>query len=267
MNSKFKKRVRAQAIAELAIMGSLIMVAFSMILSYGHRLDRIQNLKMKTFREALRKAYYKNSTVNVTKRVDSRSVDLFNFGKGQPSTAQASAAVMWHKGMPGAQDTNDAAFSFYSINGVYIGEYGFAETTGLPRYHKTVIGATGAESEIHSPVSVYREESKRYSFYSGNKEKSESEDGIENVRYADLRDDLDIKVKTRFDAAKYDSRLGPDDPEQESPKYTQHRKYDLKQTAVFDPLLDDDTITYKDVEDVDSDYHGIHVERTRHTPN
>ena len=55
---------RGQAVAELAIFGSLILLVFSIILMYGQRLETQQQVKMEAFRKALQKAYDRNGSVS-----------------------------------------------------------------------------------------------------------------------------------------------------------------------------------------------------------
>ena len=203
MKSKFFYRV-SQAAVEMAIFGSLIIVALGLILSYGQRLDNIQQIKMESFRKALQRAYYRNSAVSYSMRRDSYLADG-NYGFGQPTSASGSATVMWQKGQPGDWETEgNPSFSYHKINDKMIGERytqgDHPDPSGvlmLPRRHKNVIGHTGDESEIDVPVSVWEEQLVRNTQSTSRFEKDEDYSQIETNRRASLTEDLAVTAKAR----------------------------------------------------------------------
>lgn len=200
-----------QATVELAIFGTLILLAFSALLTYGQSLDLRQKAKMEAFRKALQMAYYKNSSVSYTLKQDARMVDLFSgYGLGVPTTTSASSTVMWQKGAPGSQGSdNESSFAYYQINN---------NVVELERKEKTIIGNTGNEQEVTVPVSIWKEEAKRKSDYSSTADRRETTADIRNKRAADLRETLTAALYTRFDNTKSDARSSSDD--ETTPDYT-----------------------------------------------
>ena len=196
---------KAQAAAEMAIFGTLILILFSTILTYGQRFDFRQKVKMEAFRRALQESYYRNAGVSYSYKRHSRLTDLFSgFGQGQQKDAQASASVMWVKGMPGVQDDEDQvmhrSFSLYNINEHMI---------DLPKYPKLSIGRTGEDQTVWVPIGVSAEELMRRTKYSGVSTKEESEDEISTTRRGELSEELNITFQTRFDTATTDARENP----------------------------------------------------------
>ena len=96
------RRRKAQAAAELAIFGALIIVILNMIISYGQRTMYNNEVKAEAFRKALQQAYYRNAPVSYRIRKDSRIGSAMN-RLGQDAAASASVQVMWTKGVAGLQ--------------------------------------------------------------------------------------------------------------------------------------------------------------------
>lgn len=207
MVSNIKRK--AQAAAEMAIFGTLILIAFNLILTYGQRIDSIQNTKMEAFRKALQMAYQENSAVTYTVKKNSRIVDLFSgFGNGQPGTASASASVMWQKGMSGKKGTEgDNGFTYYQIDN-RIFEF-------RPEHDKKIITKTGQEQDIKTPDSVWREEATRITSYDSEvvKDENDGSDNIINKKTVRLNDTLETNLYLRWDERKYDQRVPADDKE------------------------------------------------------
>lgn len=200
----WQRFIKAQATLELAILGALVLVGFSVILSYGQRFDSQQQIKMEAFRKALQQAYYKNSAVTFTLKKDTQAVDIFSgYGNGSPSAASASATVMWQKGKPGAMNTDtDTGFTFYKINDKIIGN----EYTGLPRYEKRAKGMTGDEQDFFAPISIWNETSKRKTSYALETQKDENFNSITNTKISRFGDALTTQVQARFDMSQSDAR-------------------------------------------------------------
>ncbi len=213
-NKLFLTNNKAQAAVELTILGTLILLCFSMILMYGQRLELENQLKMEAFRKALKKAYDRNSSVSYTVRKEARFFNLFSgFGQGQEATLAGSASVMWQKGIAGDQDSSpkgeDSNFAFYEINDMVLEN----SDTGLPRKEKDTIGFDGSEHTVRVPVSVYKEEGTRQEAYDSSVTKQEESSGkIRNVKTSDLTDTVTTTLYTRFDNAESDARIS--DPDQ-----------------------------------------------------
>ena len=188
---------KAQAAVELAVFGSIILLAFSVLLMYGQRLDSQQQVKMEAFRRALQKAYERNSSVSYTYKKEGRSFNLFGgFGQGQASTVSSTASVLWQKGLPGEQPTGGAkmkqeTYSYYTINENEI------QLATYPKLQKTL---TGGDATVYVPASIYNEEAVRTEIYNTTTRKEESNaSGIINTRAADLRDTIQTTLHVRVD--------------------------------------------------------------------
>ena len=201
----------AQAIAEMAIMSTLLLVVFGMIIATGQRYDKLEELKMRAFRKALAASYVRNAPVSYSLREDARGMDLFSFGKGQALASMGYASVMWQKGMAGTTKEKDAgmdtmgSYAFYEVNGKMIGElqgwdktddakststYGqIAQLKSLPRMKRAVHDKDGYEVDpTFAPVGIYKEESQRYANYTGNVFRGESAGSITNTDNAATTD-------------------------------------------------------------------------------
>ncbi|MFA5092500.1 MAG: hypothetical protein WC543_00950 [Candidatus Omnitrophota bacterium] len=91
---------KAQAITELAILGVLVIVAFSFLISYSEKLNRQQANMQQTFRAALDEAKKINNSINYTKKVFSRMPSIENPKElGQLETFNDNATLLWSDGM------------------------------------------------------------------------------------------------------------------------------------------------------------------------
>ena len=204
----FKKN--GQAILELAVLGSLILVAFSALIMYGQRLDMQQQIKMEAFRRAAQKAYQLNGSVSYTVKKDSRFFNLLSgFGQGQSTAQNSTASVMWQKGMSGDKGTDKSeSYSFYRINDQDI--VGSVDPTdpksaekGLPRYPKKIVDFTGKERTVWVPVSVWKEDQSRVEGFDSVMTKVEDPaTGIRNIKSSNLSDTITTTLHTRVDIAK-----------------------------------------------------------------
>ena len=194
-----------QAAVELAIFGSLILLAFSMLLMYGQRLDNQQQVKMEAFRRAMQKAYERNGSVSYTLKKEGRTFNLFSgFGQGQPSTVGSTASVLWQKGLPG--DQNNETSESYAFNAINDQEVGSVNSKGLPRYPKIQINAMGNKSDVWVPVSIYSEDQQRKEFASNTVTKEESPSGgIVNTRKSELSDTITTTPHVRMDITEGDA--------------------------------------------------------------
>lgn len=204
---------KGQAAVELAIFGSLILVAFSVLLMYGQRLESQQQVKMEAFRKALQKAYQHNGSVNYTFKKEARSFNLFGgFGQGQPSTVSSTASVLWQKGMPGPQidprdEDKQESYSYYAINDNEI---------KFDNYPKLQRNLMGKDVTVWVPASVYSEDQIRTETFTAAVRKQENAQQIVNVKSSDLSDTIDTTLHVRVDTS-YDSN--PHDKEAPLPRY------------------------------------------------
>jgi hypothetical protein len=203
-----------QAAVELAIFGSLILLAFSVLLMYGQRLDSQQQVKMDAFRRALAKAYDRNGSVTYTLKREGRSFNLFSgFGQGQASTVGSTASVLWQKGMPGIQKEVDIigqrseGYAYNAINDIEVGNPPGPEgVKGLPRYAKQQININGKDVIVWVTPGIYSEDQTRKEVYDSSTQKKETPSSIKNIRTSELRDTITITPRVRVDFSKSDAR-------------------------------------------------------------
>lgn len=95
---------RGQAVLEMAIFGSLILLLFGTLLSYLQRLNDQQYIQMETFRRALAKGCtYRGedsggagASIQLTLMQNRRNVAISGgFRKGSPSAINTSSSVFW----------------------------------------------------------------------------------------------------------------------------------------------------------------------------
>jgi type II secretory pathway pseudopilin PulG len=113
------KKNKGQAIVEMAILGSLILFVFGLLLSYMQRQNDQQYIAMETFRRAQEKACtYQGETsegagasVQLTEMQNRRNVDLSSgFKKGSPSNTGYSSNVFWAVPKVGSQPESLIAY-------------------------------------------------------------------------------------------------------------------------------------------------------------
>ncbi|MFH0854901.1 MAG: hypothetical protein V1869_00055 [Candidatus Omnitrophota bacterium] len=90
---------RAQAATEFAILGMLIIVAFSFLINYSEKLNRQQSYIMQTFRAALKTARQANDSASYTRVVFRRMPNISNpMELGQMQSFSSSSNVLWSTG-------------------------------------------------------------------------------------------------------------------------------------------------------------------------
>lgn len=190
---------KGQAVAELAILGTLILMGFAYIMNFGQSFSAIQQVKMETFRRAMQKAYIRNSPVDYTLKKTTRTASINSgFWQGQASSPQASSKVMWQKGSSGDYKTEGGgSYSFWQINDILPGQ----DDYGLPRVPKTVVGNDGSDRDVEIPVSIYKLDETRTENYSFSSSKVESNSGIDYEKNADLTDTTTGIAYTHYDTA------------------------------------------------------------------
>lgn len=109
MGSKGLFNNKGQAVAEMALFGSLVLLIFSVLISYAQRYNDQQYVQMEAFRRALQKACVYQSvesegagaSVRFNLIQNRRHADLSgSFKKGSPQTLSAVSNVFW--AVPGA---------------------------------------------------------------------------------------------------------------------------------------------------------------------
>ena len=216
---------KGQAVAEMAVLSTLIILGFSVVVMYGQRLGAQNQLMMEAFRKAIHEAYNRNTSVTYSVHKDARMVNLFaGFGRGASSGVAASASVMWQKGLPGNPDyigTTDeegvpynesdiknghnVSVSLYEING---------DKLELPTVAKDVYGDDGSLKHHGAkiPAQVWKEESKRVESYSSSVAHNEQGGRIINTKSADLKDRGSTTLYTRADLSVNSSPWDPQVP-------------------------------------------------------
>lgn len=152
---------KGQATTELAIFGSLILVCFAILISYGQNMQEQQILQQQAFRKALQKAYNENAFVSYNITKNPRTVNIFgNYGEGGRSSTGAGASVNWCLGEP--EDK-----SYYQIN----------------------------EDEIAVDGEVWDVETQAATTYKGQETRVEDAAGITSKKKADLTDTITTRLK------------------------------------------------------------------------
>lgn len=155
------KGCSGQAVTEMAVFGSLILVGFAVLLSYGQTFTEQQTLQQQAFRMALIKAYNDNGFVSYNILKNPRSVSPFgNFREGARSSVSAASSVLWSLG-------EAVSNSYYQLN----------------------------EDEIATPAAVWDVQTAASAEYSGQEAKNEDTFKIATSRSAQLRDTITTTLK------------------------------------------------------------------------
>jgi hypothetical protein len=197
---------RGQAAAELAILGALIITAFSYIMNFGQSLGATQQVKMEAFRRALQKAYVRNANVSFTLKKDvSAASATAGFWQGQGISPESSASVTWQKGQAGDPLTvNQSSFAFWQINDTEVkGSNPISSEHGLPLRLTDHYDATGAKADhqVYAPASVYKNNAQRTESYTFTGNKTEDNAGINYIKIAELQDSTSGDLYTHFNTA------------------------------------------------------------------
>jgi hypothetical protein len=156
---------KAQATTELAIFGSLILVCFAVLISYGQSLQEQQILQQQVFRKALKKAYDENAFVSYNIIKNPRTVNLFGkFGQGDRSSTSAAATVNWCLGDPEEK-------RYYQIN---------EDTVEIPE-----------DSEVQDV------ETQSLTAYKAQETRTEDKVGITSTKKANLVDTIITRLKVK----------------------------------------------------------------------
>jgi len=237
---------KGQAAAELAILGILILTAFSYIMTFGQSLAANQQTKMETFRKALQKAWYRNASVNYTLKNDSRMASPNSgFWQGSSLSPESSASVTWQKGKAGDYGSvNQSSFAFWQINNDMV--TGTHDTTGLtapyedyglPLNLQWTYGADGSRSEQQMliPASVYKNNLVRTEDYDYSLNKTETPADITYTKEATLTDSAAGTIYTHFNTAT-DEDPGDDSPETPSYEEASSLAYSTSTPYVYESV-------------------------------
>jgi len=183
---------KAQATTELAIFGSLILVIFGALLSYGQRLNEEQAVTMDAFRYAVQRAGTDNGFVDYTVIKNKGLYDLMgSFLNPQSSSFSGNASILWAKGESDSR-------SYYRVND---------DEIELQRIEKDTDqdDENGDAVKKDTPVEVWDTETQDVTHYAENTAKAEDGAGITTTQSAELQDRITLVLKTRFNEAKGDN--------------------------------------------------------------
>lgn len=107
---------KGQSATELAVLGSLVIMAFSYLITYTEKLNREQSYLQQTFRYALKAAYGENGMANVMNVNHRRAANVSQpYALGSLDTFSSSAGVLWIHEYE--SDPSDTYLMQYRING------------------------------------------------------------------------------------------------------------------------------------------------------
>jgi len=112
MLGKMRSR-KAQAVLEIGLLGSLILIVFALLIGYIQQLNDNQFILMKNFRTALKRAHDENAVVSYTSLEDRRHVNTNSPLEGSRKTLSASNYVYW--AVPSVGSAPDSK-AYYNIN-------------------------------------------------------------------------------------------------------------------------------------------------------
>ena len=201
---------KAQATTELAIFGSLILVCFAILISYGMSLQEQQILQQQTFRKALKKAYDDNAFVSYNVVKNPRTVNVFGrYGEGGRSSLTSGTSVNWNVG-------ESAEMGYYQVNedemkiseGItYVEEdtgkrkqdIRFFDKDGNVKTEQTfdVDKDEDAISKFKEENEIWDVESQASTAYKGQEVRSEDGAGITSTKSAKLGDTITTSLKVK----------------------------------------------------------------------
>jgi len=115
---------KAQAATELAVLGTLVIVAFSYLMLYSEKLNRQQAYLMQTFRTALAQAGG-NGSASYSKIAHRRMANVVSpMTLGQSDTYSASASVLWGIG--------ETESNLAEIDGTQVAGHEDTDDDGIP---------------------------------------------------------------------------------------------------------------------------------------
>lgn len=143
------KNRKGQAAVELAVLGALVIMAFSYLISYSERLNRQQANLMQTFRAALKTANDANNSGSFTKVAHRRMANVTNpFQLGSVEVFSDSASVYWSDG----KIDKDAPKEDEDHPGVNLKQVNEAEPVLQPESEDHSAGDTQTVTEVSTYV-------------------------------------------------------------------------------------------------------------------
>lgn len=168
---------KGQAVTEMAIFGSLILMCFAVLLSYAQTFTEQQTIQQQAFRKALRRAYDANGMASNTIMKHHRTPNIFgNFGQGNRESVSGSSSVYWSKG---GTDNEQG----YLIN---------EDLLSISTHTEEI---NGEDEQV--PNEVWNIESRADTYYSGEEGKQENAARITTSRRGDIRDTITTTLKLR----------------------------------------------------------------------
>jgi len=99
---------KSQAITEMAIFGTLVLLIFYYLLSYTQRMNESQRAVQEAFRNALRKAKEVGGAASYVVLSARKKVSIYTPLRGEANSASGSGSVLWGKG--------DDSKTYYKFN-------------------------------------------------------------------------------------------------------------------------------------------------------
>lgn len=184
LEDRLKLWRKAQAAAEMAIFGSVLLIVMGSFVNWAEVFTKNHHASMEAFRKALRFAHDENGNISYVLLKHKRNVAVLSpFGKNSSSAMQGSAAVSWIKGEP-------VDFSFYQIDNKLI---------ELGQFEKVIQGERLTQrSDVKAPVSIYKTENFSQEDYNLLENKRETNDALITEKNADIDERIFTRLFVRF---------------------------------------------------------------------
>jgi len=156
---------KAQAVLELAILGSLIITAFAILISYSEGYNREQSYMQQTFRAALKKAQKLNNSASWTTTDFRRMPNLTNpMELGQLQQFGSGSSVLWTDGKQiagaGGALEDSVPKAYFQLNRVqpYSNEFSVNEEDAGPQEGDITISNSYHYSYLNSSAYSHKTE-------------------------------------------------------------------------------------------------------------
>ena len=193
---------RGQSALEVTIFGILLVIILYGMVSYAQRLSYLQQVKMRTFRAALNKAYEKNGVANFLNRHNAVLISQESYFKGHPAAVDSTASVLWQKGISGSKDTTDEQANTY-IQSTRQGQ-DLSIAIPIDTENRTYINFDGTNRTVKTPYGVWKEDKLWEEYYGSKVEKKESASGINYNKYGSTTVNADDTFHFSADTSVYD---------------------------------------------------------------
>ena len=192
MNRAKTERCSGQAVTEMAIFGSLVIMVFGIWLSYAQTFTEQQTLQQQAFRMALRRAYRANDeqggfiSYNIIK--NHRTPNLSGgLNQGNRESVSAGSTVLWAV-------SNPESYSYQQINEDLVGSE--ADDDGLTMIKRIKKDVDG--QDVDTPVEIWNIETETDNDYASTSLKHEDSDKIRTTRSSSNTDRVTTTLKTRY---------------------------------------------------------------------